>query len=144
MEPISAVRSDDYCTPAQRPLVAADRLQVSRRPMLPKQTQLQNSTLSIHMPVSTVSCLASPPSISVAAPVASIDALRPAGPAGVGIMSGLTPMSRREPTSPTAADRRKPGLERSMSHHNRGLTSASVTESCSVEAQGSLRCGLLA
>lgn len=52
-----------HLTPAQRPFAVADGPRVSRRPMLPKQTQLQKRTLSIHMPVSSVSWCANPPRI---------------------------------------------------------------------------------
>lgn len=48
------------CCPAQRPF---DLPLASLRPMLPKQRHVQNSTLRIQMPASTVSWLAIPPSI---------------------------------------------------------------------------------
>lgn len=52
-----------HLIPAQRPRVVADLFNASRLPMFPKQTQLQNRTLSIQIPVSMVSCLASPPRV---------------------------------------------------------------------------------
>ena len=109
--------------------------------MFPKHTQLQNSTLTIQMPASSVAWLASPPSTSGgSATRPALDSLRHcAVDDGVGIMSGLMPSSTAEPVSPTAADSRKPGLERSMRYHRNGLTSASVSETWSVDAQGSLR-----
>lgn len=54
-------------------------------------------------------------------------------------MAGFTPRRTTEPASPTAAERRKPALDRSMSHQSSGLTRAKVTETCKVEDQGSLR-----
>jgi hypothetical protein len=50
-----------YRVPPQRPLPTADLLHASRRPMLPKQIQLQNRMLQIHTPVSSVSWLVIPP-----------------------------------------------------------------------------------
>jgi hypothetical protein len=41
-------------------------LSASRRPIFPKQTQLQNKTLIIHVPHSTVSFATKPPSTSFA------------------------------------------------------------------------------
>lgn len=129
-----------YRIPAQRPWPVADRRHDSRRPMLPKQRQLQNSTLSIHTPVSIVSLLARPPSAEAPSPCAVALASRALDScAGAGIMSGLTPSRNTEPTRPTVADSRKPGLERSISHHSSGLTMASVAEICSVDDQASLR-----
>src|SRR3569833_573642 len=117
--------------------------------MFPKHTQLQNSTLSIQIPVSNVSFLARPPSTSGPAEdaaSASLDPLRygaGAWCAGAGIMLGLRPMSAADPARPTAADSRKPDLERSRRYHRKGFTSASVSDSSMVEAQGSFRCGYL-
>ena len=104
--------------------------------MLPKQRQLQNSTLSIHTPVSMVWLWAtSAPGAAVAvvlplaaAAAAAAAALRSICRDGVGIMSGLMTRSRREPTRPTPADSRSPGLDRSMSHQSSGLARANVAE----------------
>ena len=59
---------------------------------------------------------------------------------GVGIMSGLILRRIAEPVTPTAAERMKPGLERSMRCQRKGLTRASVSDACSADAHGSFRC----
>lgn len=119
-----------YRLPAQRPLAAVDVPKDNLRPMFPKQTQLQKSTLRIQTPVSRVSCLASPPKASFpsAEGLCAEVALRNGVADGAGIMSGLTPMSTAEPASPTMAERSRPGLERSMSHQRSGLARASVRD----------------
>lgn len=111
--------------------------------MFPKQTQLQNSTLSIQMPVSSVSWLASPPR-AMGSAYALSDSLRYVKDEGVGITSGLMPSRTAEPATPTAIDSRKPGFDRSIRYHKNGLTSASVRETWRVEAHGSFRCRQLA
>jgi hypothetical protein len=105
--------------------------------MLPKQTQLQNNTLIIQMPVSTVSWLAMPPRVSSSASTPAsgpTELFRKGAVEGAGIISGFTPSRKRDPVMPTAVDRRKPGMDRSMSHHRRGLASARVADACSVES----------
>lgn len=104
--------------------------------MLPKQTQLQNRTLSIQIPVSIVFWLARPPNVRESETVS----FRNDDADGVGTISGSTPISTAEPIRPTAAESRKPGLERSIKYHKKGLTRASVSESCSVDAHGRRRC----
>jgi hypothetical protein len=47
---------------------------------------------------------------------------------GGGTHSGLMERRTKVPATPTRADRRKPGLERSMRYHRAGLTRASVSE----------------
>lgn len=54
-------------------------------------------------------------------------------------MSGLIPSSTAVPTIPMNAERRNPGLERSIRYHKNGLTMARVRETCKVDCQGSLR-----
>ena len=58
---------------------------------------------------------------------------------GGGITSGLVPRRNIDPVTPTAAERRKPGLERSMSHQRSGLAMASAIQTWRVEVQVSLR-----
>ena len=110
--------------------------------MLPKQTQLQKSTLSIQTPVTMFSCerglgaedvSKGADSLSELVTVIIIDE-------GAGIISGLTPSSRRVPAKENEAESTNPARERSISHQRRGLTRASVPEACSVDAQGSFRC----
>jgi hypothetical protein len=48
--------------------------------------------------------------------------------AGEGIISGFKLRSTVVPSTPTAADRRKPGLERSTRYQRTGFTRASVRE----------------
>jgi hypothetical protein len=59
---------------------------------------------------------------------------------GEGITFGLIPNKMAEPVRPTAAERRNPGLERSMRYHRKGLTRARVRETWRVDAQGSFLC----
>ena len=113
--------------------------------MLPKHTQLQKSTLAIQVPTPMLSELTRPPARSgqaaASAPAAAPDA-RAAGEAvvaGAGTMAGLMPSSTAVPVRPTTAERRKPGFDRSIKYHSTGLTNASVSETCSVDCQGSLR-----
>lgn len=116
--------------------------------MFPKHTQLQNSTLSIHTPDSNVSELASPPRSRLSSHLSLPDEedddhgselVLNSELEGVGIISGFTPSSKPAPATPTAAERRKPALERSMSHQRSGLTSARVMDTCKVDDQASLR-----
>ena len=113
------------------------RLNANLRPMFPKQTQLQNSTLAIQVPTPIVSFVILPSNPT------SFDTL-PAltlgdGVAGGGTISGLTPSITAVPARPTMVERRKPGFERSIRYHSTGLASASVRETWSVDCQGSFR-----
>lgn len=56
------------------------------------------------------------------------------------MISGFRPNEMMEPVSPTAADSRKPGLERSIKYHRRGLAIAKVKDTCIVEAHGTFLC----
>jgi hypothetical protein len=103
--------------------------------MFPKQTQLQNNTLNIQTPLSTISFRASsPPRIMASSSPLPIDEeslvvrKKLLVTEGVGIMAGLMPRRITEPARPTPAERRKPDLDRSMSHQRRGLTRARVIE----------------
>ncbi len=58
---------------------------------------------------------------------------------GEGTISGFRLRRTEVPRRPTAAERRKPGLERSTRYQRTGLTRARVRETWRVEAQGSLR-----
>lgn len=112
--------------------------------MFPKQTQLQNSTLRTHMPVSIVRWVARPPSMSGPAAAWLVEfRLRNSDeyPAGVGMNSKFSPISNTEPAEPTAAERRKPGFDRSIRYHRKGLTIAKVMETCIVDAHGTFLCG---
>ena len=120
---------------------------VMRRPMLPKHTLQQNSTLSIQMVISTLSLVARPPKTSVSPEPdccwfawAELDALRPpnsAAPklfqidealAGAGTMSAFKPVNMREPVSPIAAENKNPAGVPSIRYHKNGLTRASVSD----------------
>jgi hypothetical protein len=59
--------------------------------------------------------------------------------AGLGIMSGVVARRSAVPVAPTAVERMKPGLERSIRYQRTGFTRASVRDAWRVEAQGSLR-----
>ena len=52
---------------------------------------------------------------------------------------GFTPRRKTEPRRPTTPDRRNPVMERSMSHHRRGLVSVSVSETWRDDVHASLR-----
>jgi hypothetical protein len=118
--------------------------------MFPKHTQLQNSTERIQIPPSTLSLVKKPRPMLVESGMrewGSMDALaarEEVADAGEGIMSGLEARRRAVPVAPTALERMKPGFERSIRYQSTGLTRARVRDACSVEAQGSLRCGFLA
>jgi len=110
----------------------------SLRPILPKHTQLQNSTLAIQVETAMLSGLTSP--------CGGIELVefgpKPAGGitiAGEGTMSGLTANKTAVPVIPTTVDSKKPALERSTRYHSTGLTSARVSETCKVDCHGSLR-----
>lgn len=106
--------------------------------MLPKHTQLQNSTLAIHVQTAMLSGLISPCGEIALVELGTI----PAGGvtiAGEGTISGLTADKTAVPAIPTIAESTKPGLERSTRYHSTGLTSARVRETCKVDCQGSLR-----
>lgn len=59
---------------------------------------------------------------------------------GAGMISGFRPKDTMVPARPTAADRRKPVLERSIRYHKRGFAIAKVRETCIVEAHGTFLC----
>lgn len=63
-------------------------------------------------------------------------------PAGEGMSSGLMARQSAVPDSATVVEKTKPGGVRSRRYHIAGLESASVSESCSVDCQGSLLCNL--
>ena len=107
-------------------------------PMFPKQTQLQNSTLAIHVLTPMLS-LVIRLSDKLPSKEAFIAFARRKEVAGGGTISGFTPSSIAVPAIPTMADRTKPGFERSIKYHKTGLTSASVKDTCKVDCQGSLR-----
>lgn len=123
-------------------------LRAKRLPIFPKHTQLQNSTLKIQVPPSIVSILTppspSPPKLPRYFAVVFLPGLGMLTEAGEGIMSGFEARRRAVPVAPTKAERRKPGLERSMRYHRTGLTRASVREAWRVDAHGNLRCVMLA
>lgn len=128
-----------YLKPPHLPRPTADLFSANRLPMLPKHTQLQNKTLSTHIPVSIVLSVAKPPNTVGSPPVwpvwfrcKSCDEY----PIGAGIISWFNPSATMEPARPTAADNKKPGLDRSIRYHRNGLTAARVIETCIVEAQG--------
>ena len=104
-------------------------------PMLPKHTQLQNSTLAIQVQTPARSCetkLSMPTSRAVMfASVALIDSI-----AGEGTILGLISNNMKVPKIPTTADNMKPAFDRSITYHSTGLTSARVRETCIVDCQG--------
>lgn len=55
-------------------------------------------------------------------------------------MLGLSPSRKAVPATPTTAETRNPGFERSIRYHRAGLTMAKVSETCNVDCHGSLRC----
>lgn len=63
---------------------------------------------------------------------------------GLGIISGVTMKWSKVPVTPTAVERRRPGLERSIRYQRTGFTNARVRDAWRVEDQGSLRCNILA
>jgi hypothetical protein len=59
--------------------------------------------------------------------------------AGDGTISGFTLTKIAVPMIPTTVETKNPVFDRSMRYHKTGLTSASVSEACEVDSQGSLR-----
>lgn len=59
------------------------------------------------------------------------------------MISVLNPIKTIDPASPTAADKRKPGFDRSIRYHRNGLTIIKVRETCIVEAHGTFLCGTI-
>jgi hypothetical protein len=113
-------------------------LSANLRPILPKHTQLQNSTLIIQIPPSMPSLLTYPPRSSIIVLCWTVAFLEEE--AGLGIMSGFETRRSAVPVAPTPKERMKPGLERSIMYHRTGLTSANVSEACRVEVHGSFLC----
>ena len=116
------------------------------RPMLPKQTLLQNRTLAIQVLTAIVSLLTSlVPQLKLCCDTSmtGMACARGDGAGGAGTILGLMPRSTAVPVIPTMADRRKPGFDRSIRYQSAGLTMASVKDTCKVDCQGSLRCKLL-
>lgn len=132
---ISIVSSSDY--KSMRRVSINYHRSANRRPIFPKQTQLQNITLAIHVATPIVSFVIIPLKSSPFDVFAAL-ALGE-GVAGEGTIPGLTPSNTAVPVRPTTVERTKPGLERSMRYHKTGFASASVRETWSVDCQGSLR-----
>lgn len=59
------------------------------------------------------------------------------GAGGDGTISGLMPRSAIVPPIPTTAESKNPVFDRSTRYHNTGFARASVSETCSVDCQGS-------
>jgi len=113
-------------------------LNANLRPIFPKQTQEQKSTLTIQIPPSIISLLTRAGCNNCAAFTEEFR-FRRENAAGEGIASGFETRRSAAPVVPTAVLRMKPGIERSMRYHKTGLTRARVREACIVDAQGSLR-----
>ena len=109
----------------------------SLRPIFPKQTQLQNKTLAIHVHIPMLSSVG-----SLEAALSSTELL-PArwalgdGAGGDGTISGLMPRRAIVPPIPTTVESKNPVFDRSTKYHNTGFARASVSEACSVDCQGS-------
>lgn len=132
-----------HFNPLHLPRPAPDLFRASLLPMLPKHTQLQNKTLMTQMPVSIVLFVARPPSIRTSLPVCPVEFRSRYGdeePIGAGMISGSSPRETIVPARPTAADRRKPVLDRSIRYHKSGFAIAKVRETCIVEAHGTFLC----
>ena len=120
------------------------RASYSRLPILPKQTQLTNSTLAIHVATPTDSLLHRPATSSepwcscvfesVLLMMAACEAV------GEGTRSGLMPSRSAVPESATVVLRMNPGALLSRRYHSVGFDRARVRESWRVECQGILRC----
>lgn len=123
----------------KRPFRRSGFPKASRRPILPKHTQLQNKTLAIHVQTPMLSFVMILYDVTLSYEILGAFA-RGEGVAGGGTMSGLTPRRTAVPVMPTMAERMKPGFDRSMRYQSTGLTSARVKETCRVDCQGSLRC----
>ena len=104
--------------------------------MFPKQTQLQNNTLAIHVQrpiLSFVTERKDPDSCKEAFSGICLSE----DIAGAGTMSGLMPSKTIVPATPTVAERKKPVFDLSIRYHRTGLARANVKETCRVDCQGS-------
>jgi hypothetical protein len=112
----------------------------SLRPIFPKQTQLQKRTLAIHVPTPMLSFVIRrfKPDPSSCDESFLMEILVKDAEGG-GTMSGLIDRSTKVPATPTTAESRNPGLDRSMIYHRAGLTRARVRETWRVDCQGSFR-----
>ena len=105
--------------------------------MFPKQTQLQNKTLAIHVHMPMLSFVGNrEDSISCTDSFPARCALGE-GAAGEGTISGLMPSRASVPPTPTTVDSKNPVFERSIKYHNTGFARASVSETCKVDCHGS-------
>ena len=59
--------------------------------------------------------------------------------AGIGTKFGSTSSNDTEPNMLMAAEKAKPGKDRSIRYHNTGFANARVKATCSVDCQGSRR-----
>ena len=97
--------------------------------MFPKHTQVQNSTLAIHVPTTILS--GGMPVYQILA--CGTDASSPATgdgavAAGEGTISGLMLRTASIPVKPTTVENTKPDLERSTRYHRTGLARERVRE----------------
>lgn len=116
-------------------------LKANLLPMLPKHTQLQNSTLAIQVPTPILSSEESPSNPGWFPDTFARDNFCGCM-AGDGTISGLTSSNTIVPATPTTADKMKPGFDLSIRYHRTGFASASVRETCRVDCQGNFLCSI--
>jgi hypothetical protein len=110
-----------HCEPTPSPLSA------NRRPIFPKQRQLQKRTLAIQVATPMLSSLTTPALMGQGELPTLPESFKELV-AGAGTILGLTPRRRAAPVRPTTVERRKPALVRSMRYQSTGLTRARVRE----------------
>lgn len=93
--------------------------------MFPKQTQLQNRTLAIHVPTASSPCETFRPAMLL---LNTVSSMVPDVLSGEKTMPGFISSKAIIPVSPMTVERTKPDLERSTRYHRKGFTSASVSE----------------
>src|SRR2546423_11946522 len=131
-KPVSLYKSLHHAKP-----FIAGAPNASRRPIFPKQTQLQNNTLAIHVHMPMLSFAGKRedgPSCTELLPARCAGG---DGAAGEGTMLGLMPSRARVPPIPTTVDNQNPVFDRSIRYHNTGFARANVSETCSVDCHGS-------
>lgn len=104
-------------------------------PMLPKHTQLQNSTLALQVQTPMLSW-ETKPSMPTSGAVMFASVALGSRIAGDGTILGLISNNMKVPKIPTIADKMKPAFDRSIRYQSTGLTSARVRETCIVDCQG--------
>lgn len=105
--------------------------------MFPKQTQLQNRTLAIQVHMPMLSFVGKREDAISSTELFPVTCALGDAAAGDGTISGLMPSRAKVPPTPTTVESKNPVFDRSIRYHSTGFARASVSETCSVDCQGS-------